>query len=233
MDVLKTDRLVLRPLTMDDLDPLAAIYADPEVRRFFPEGTLTREETREELEWMIDVDYARYGQGLWATEIRETGALIGRCGLLPWRAIPAASAGLALDAPDEVPVPDAVYEVELAYLLARRFWGRGLGTEAARAIVDHGFDRLALPRLICLIDPGNDASLRVATNAGLTRDGDVEIDDETIPLYSISADRWRARRADRTGSEIHDDGRAPQGAHPSAGRGFTRRRRDSNAREAD
>jgi RimJ/RimL family protein N-acetyltransferase len=189
---LETERLVHRPLTMDDLDPLAAIYADPRVRRFFPEGTLTRDETREELEWIIDVYYGRYGYGLWATVLKETGALIGRCGLLPWRVIPARAAGLALDSPDEFPPVDAVYEVELAYLLAKEFWGRGLATEAARAIVEHGFERLGVPRLICLIDPGNDASLRVATNAGMTRDGDVEIDDETIPLHSISAERWRA-----------------------------------------
>jgi ribosomal-protein-alanine N-acetyltransferase len=59
--VLETERLILRRLVMDDLDALAAIYADPDVRRFFPEGTLTHEETREELEWIIEVDYGRYG----------------------------------------------------------------------------------------------------------------------------------------------------------------------------
>ena len=49
--VLRTERLLLRRLSMDDLEALAAIYVDPEVRRFFPEGTLTREETREEIAW--------------------------------------------------------------------------------------------------------------------------------------------------------------------------------------
>jgi ribosomal-protein-alanine N-acetyltransferase len=47
--VLTTERLLLRRLSMDDLDALVAIYVDPDVRRFFPEGTLTREETREEI----------------------------------------------------------------------------------------------------------------------------------------------------------------------------------------
>ena len=177
---------------MDDLDPLAAIYADPRVRRFFPEGTLTRDETREELGWIIDVYYARYGYGLWATVLKETGVLVGRGGLLPWRVVSAKAAGLALDPPDEFPPADAVYEVELAYLLAEEFWGRGLATESARAIVEHGFERLGVPRLICLIDPANEASLRVATNAGMTRDGDVEIEEETFPLYSIAAEQARA-----------------------------------------
>ena len=59
--VLRTERLVLRRLTIGDFDALAELYADPEVRRYFPEGTLTREETREELEWIIEVYYARFG----------------------------------------------------------------------------------------------------------------------------------------------------------------------------
>jgi [ribosomal protein S5]-alanine N-acetyltransferase len=76
--ILETERLAFRALVPDDLDALAALYGDPEVRRYFPEGTLTHEETREELEWIIDVYYERYGFGLWATILRETGELIGR-----------------------------------------------------------------------------------------------------------------------------------------------------------
>ena len=77
IDVLETQRLTLRPLTMNDLDDLALIYRDPDVRRYFPEGTLSYEETREELEWIIDVYYGRYGFGLWATIYKETGSFIG------------------------------------------------------------------------------------------------------------------------------------------------------------
>jgi RimJ/RimL family protein N-acetyltransferase len=61
--VLETERLVLRHLTVDDLDELAALYQNPAVRRYFPEGTLTYEETREELEWCIEVHDGRYGYG--------------------------------------------------------------------------------------------------------------------------------------------------------------------------
>jgi ribosomal-protein-alanine N-acetyltransferase len=128
-NIIETERLELRPLTMDDLDALAPIYRDPEVRKYFPEGTLTSEQTREELEWIIDVYYAQHGFGLWATIHKQTNEFIGRCGLLPWTI-------------------DGRSEVEVAYLLARAFWGRGLGTEAARAILAHGFDELHLSRLI-------------------------------------------------------------------------------------
>src|SRR5215218_8516337 len=143
MTVLETERLVLRRLTMADLDDLAVLYADPEVRRYFPDGIRTHAQTRAELEWIIDVYYGRYGYGLWATVLKETGAFIGRCGLLPWEI-------------------DGRTEVEVAYLLDREHWGRGLATEAARAIVQHAFATLPVDRLICLIDPGNEASRRVA-----------------------------------------------------------------------
>ncbi|MGZ8578443.1 MAG: GNAT family N-acetyltransferase, partial [Actinomycetota bacterium] len=95
--VLETERLILRLLTPGDLDALAALYADPEVRRYFPEGTLTRDETQEELAWIIDVYYARFGYGLWATVLKRSGAFIGRCGLLPWAIVPRPGGMLELD----------------------------------------------------------------------------------------------------------------------------------------
>ena len=147
--VLETDRLILRHLTMDDLDPLAALYRDPDVRRYFPDGVRTHEQTRAELRWVIDVYYAQYGYGLWATILKETGAFIGRCGLLPWEI-------------------GGRTEVEVAYLLDKEHWGRGLATEAARGIADHAFATLPVDRLICLIDPANDASRRVAARIGMT-----------------------------------------------------------------
>jgi ribosomal-protein-alanine N-acetyltransferase len=185
--VLETERLILRRLTLDDLDALAHIYRDPEVRRYFPEGTLTHEETKEELEWIIDVYYERYGFGLWATVLKETGTFIGRCGLLPWKVIPGRDGGLGLDFADEYPDGTSSIEVEVAYLLARDHWGRGLGTEAARATVGYAFESLGLSRLICLVEPGNAASRNVAVKIGMALDGDVELDGELFPLLSMSA----------------------------------------------
>jgi ribosomal-protein-alanine N-acetyltransferase len=163
--ILETQRLTLRRLTMEDLDALAAIYRDPEVRRYFPEGTLTYEETKEELEWIIDVYYGQYGFGLWATTLKETNAFIGRCGLLPWTI-------------------EERSEVEVAYLLAKPYWGRGLGTEAAQAILNYGFEHLHLSRLICLIDPANEASIKVALKIGMTLEREGDIEGEPTLVYS-------------------------------------------------
>jgi [ribosomal protein S5]-alanine N-acetyltransferase len=164
--IIETERLELRPLTMDDLDALALIYRDPEVRKYFPEGTLTYEQTREELEWIIDVYYGQHGFGLWATTHKRTNEFIGRCGLLPWTI-------------------DGRSEVEVAYLLAKAYWGRGLGTEAAGAILAYGFEQLHLSRLICLIDPGNEASINVAVKIGMHLEREAEIDGEPTLVYSV------------------------------------------------
>lgn len=168
MQILTTERLLLRHLQMDDLDHLCALYADEEIRRYFPEGTLSAEETGEELEYFLTGHPRRPELGLWATVLKENGAFIGRCGLLPW----------TIDGRDEV---------EVAYLIARDYWGRGLGTEAACAIVAYGFEQLGLARLICLIDEENVASRRVAEKAGMRFERAAE--DEMGPFLLYAQER--------------------------------------------
>ena len=148
MVVLDTERLTLRHLEPADLEPLFSLYRDPEIRRYFPDGTLTRDETRREIEWFRGGHPKHPELGLWATVERRTGVFIGRCGLLPWR----------IDNKDEV---------ELAFLIDKAKWRQGFATEAAQAIVEYSRERLGLERLICLITPGNEASVRVATKVGI------------------------------------------------------------------
>ena len=167
MKILETNRLILRHLLPDDLDSLFALYSDQEIRRYFPEGTLTYEETKEELEWFLNGHPAHPQLGLWATIYKETNQFIGRCGLLPWTI-------------EQRP------EVEVAYLLAKEYWGQGLGTEAAQAIVHYGFEQLQLSRLICMIDPENQASIKVARKIGMTLEKEMEDEKGPFLLYSIS-----------------------------------------------
>jgi len=148
MRILETERLILRHLVPDDLDHLFALYSDAETRQYFPEGTLTYEETKEELEWFLNGHPEHPELGLWATMYKETNRFIGRCGLLPWTI-------------------DGRTEVEVAYLLDKSYWRQGLGTEAAQAIAHYGFEQLHLSRLICLIDRRNQASVKVAQNIGM------------------------------------------------------------------
>jgi ribosomal-protein-alanine N-acetyltransferase len=149
MIILNTDRLILRHLEPDDLEPLYALYRDPDMRRYFPDGTRTLKETKEELEWHQH-GHPRYPNlGLWATVERKSGAFLGRCGLLPW-------------------LIDGVQEVELAYMIRKDRWREGFASEAAQGIVEHARNALHLTRLICLITHGNDASVGVALKVGMT-----------------------------------------------------------------
>ncbi len=166
LKVLETERLLMRRLLPSDLDDLYALYRDPEIRRYFPEGTLTRAETKEELEWFLNGHPDHPELGLWATIHKVDDRFIGRCGLLPWT--------IEQDA-----------EVEVAYLLAKQYWGQGLATEAARALVGYGVERLHLSRLICLIVPGNQASLRVAASIGMTFEKELQDEDGSLLLYSM------------------------------------------------
>ena len=166
MQILETERLVLRLLEPADLDDLFALYSDPEVRRYFPEGTLTYEETKEELDWFVAGDPEHPELGLWATILKETGEFIGRCGLLPWTI-------------------DGRPEVEVAYMIARTHWGNGYGTEAARGILDHAFETLRLTRLICLIDHDNTASQRVAEKIGMAFEREGSDQKGPFQMYSI------------------------------------------------
>jgi RimJ/RimL family protein N-acetyltransferase len=154
MRILETPRLILRHLEPGDLDNLYALYRDPEIRRYYPDGTRTYEQTRQELAWFLH-GHPSYPQlGLWATIYKETGQFIGRCGLLPWTI-------------------EQQAEIEIAYLLAKEFWRQGLGTEAAIGIRDYAFDHLGYSRLICLIDPENQASMKVAQKIGMVFEKDI------------------------------------------------------------
>ncbi len=167
MIILETDRLLLRPLEPSDLEQLYALYSDPEIRRYFPDGTRTLEETREELEWFLNGHPDHPELGLWATIHLGSGQFIGRCGLLPW-------------------MIDGSLEIEIAYMIAKPFWRQGLGAEAAKALVRYGFETLKLNRLIALIDKEHTASIKTAESAGLSFDRDLLMDGVWSRVYAIA-----------------------------------------------
>jgi ribosomal-protein-alanine N-acetyltransferase len=165
---LLTPRLRLRPLVADDLDDLVAVYTHPLVAAWI--GPHSRERVEEELHRHIGYQ-ARYGWSFWAVEERATGRFIGDCGLQP----------LEGHGP----------EVELGYDLHPDAWGRGLGTEAARATVDAAFGPLGLDHLVAVVRPEHAASRRVLENAGLRETGE-------LTAYGMPMVRYEAHRATRS-----------------------------------
>ncbi len=151
--VLETARLRLRHMTLDDLDFVAEMLADPEVMRFYPHP-YERDEAAEWLRRQRD-RYVDHGHGLWLVEERASGSPVGQVGLLMQE----------VDG-DELP--------EIGYLLHRPYWGRGYATEAARATRDHAFETLAYAHVISLVRPENLPSRAVAERIGMRVRGETE-----------------------------------------------------------
>ena len=147
---LETPRLHLRGWREADLEPFAAINADPEVTRHLRGRPLTRAES-DDLARRIQAHWAARGFGLWAVERRADGRMIGFAGL----AVPTF-------------LPAVLPAVEVGWRLARDVWGQGLATEAGRAGLDQAFTTVDLDRVVSLIRPANAASRRVAEKLGLT-----------------------------------------------------------------
>ena len=165
--VLETKRLLLRHLTLNDLDDLYALYREGEVTQYVPDAPKSYEETKEELASIIRKYYGRYGFGLWGTIFKESGSFIGRCGLIPR-------------------IIEEHEEVEVAYAISRKYWGKGLGTEAAQAIAQYGFEHLHFSRLICITASENHASIRVARKIGMAFEKEVEVDGKRALLFSAA-----------------------------------------------
>jgi hypothetical protein len=76
---------------------------------------------------------------------------------------------------------------ELPWIFSKEYWNRGLATEAARAVVEHGFARLALPRIVAVAEPPNGASFRVMQKLGMTLQGSAHYYDRDLTMYALEA----------------------------------------------
>ena len=144
---LETERLVLRPLAFSDVDALHRVLGDPVTMSFYPHP-FSVDETRDWVKWNLD-SYARNGHGLWGLELRETGELVGDCGLT-------------------IQDVDGEKFVEVGWHVRRDVWGLGFATEAGLVCRDYALDELGVERLVSIIRPENRASCRVAEKLGLT-----------------------------------------------------------------
>jgi RimJ/RimL family protein N-acetyltransferase len=147
---LRTERLLIRAWRVDDLDAAAAMNADPRVMEFFP-GVMSREESRARFA-RGHARMAELGYGLWPVEVIGGASFIGMVGL----ANPDFSAPF-------------LPAVEVGWRLAAPHWGQGYATEAARAVLAYGFERLALPEIVAFTTVANARSRRVMDKLGMRR----------------------------------------------------------------
>jgi RimJ/RimL family protein N-acetyltransferase len=160
--ILETERLRLRAFRLSDFDDYAAMCGDPEVTRYLM-TRFTREQAWRHLAFLVG-HWVLRGFGMWAVEEKETGAFVGRIGFAE---------------------PEGWPGFELAWTLTPRFWGRGYATEGARAALSYGFNVLRKDRVISLIHPENQPSIRLAGRLGEKLQGRAEILGKEHLVYGV------------------------------------------------
>lgn len=175
--MLRTGRLILREWQPADLEPFAALNADPRVAEFLP-APLSRFES-DALAARIAAGFAQEGFGPWAVEIPGVAPFAGFIGL-------------------SVPRFRAAFTpcVEIGWRLAAEHWGRGYASEGARAVLAQGFGPLRLAEILSFTVPANLRSRRVMERIGMARDAAADFEHPALPpghplrrhvLYRISA----------------------------------------------
>jgi RimJ/RimL family protein N-acetyltransferase len=177
---IETDRLLLRPFVLEDLDELHAIQSLPEVHRYLYSHARSHDEVREKLEERLDKYSTLTSEGdavLLAVVVKDSGAMIGDV-LFHW-------------------LSAEHMQAEIGYVLHPDHHGRGYATEAARALLRMGFEQLRMHRIVGKLDGRNAASARVLEKLGMRREAHFrenefvkgEWTDEIV--YAILASEWR------------------------------------------
>jgi ribosomal-protein-alanine N-acetyltransferase len=157
-----TSRLRLREWRDADLAPFAAMNADPEVMRYFPEP-LDRAASDALVDW-IRMQFANHGFGPWAVEVPGVIEFAGFVGLM-------------------VPAFEAHFTpcIEIGWRLTRQVWGKGYATEAPRAALDYAFDVVKADEVVALTVPKNLPSRAVMERLGMSRDPADDFDHPRLP----------------------------------------------------
>jgi RimJ/RimL family protein N-acetyltransferase len=164
---IETERLVLRPFRAEDLEPLAAMWMEPEVVRFIGGQALSREDTwRRQLAACAQWPYT--GWGYWIAELKSSGEVVGQLGFADFK---------------REMEPSIEGEPELGYVFSQSVHGQGIAHEACAAVLKWGDANLDAGSYPAIISPENEASIRLAEKLGFERVPDAVYRGETIALF--------------------------------------------------
>ncbi|HXF38560.1 MAG TPA: GNAT family N-acetyltransferase [Blastocatellia bacterium] len=162
--IIRTVRLSLQPLSLDDLDLIHALWTNPGVRRFlFDDQIISREQAASEINESIE-RFETLGCGLWRARLRQQPELIGFCGYRFFHDPP---------------------QLQLLYGFHPDYWSKGFATEAARAMIRFGFERAGLDFVIASADAPNLASLAVMERAGMSFDRRETVNEMDTVYYRL------------------------------------------------
>ena len=170
--VIETERLLLREYRPNDFDALFEILSDPETMRHYP-APFDAEKTKRWITWNLE-NYEKYGFGLWAVELKETGEFIGDC-------------GLTLQDIDGEMLP------EIGYHIHKKYWRRGFAKEAARAVRDWVFRHTQFDTVYSYMKYTNLASQATAAANGMKKIREYPDPKNAVSyVFAITRSEWEA-----------------------------------------
>jgi RimJ/RimL family protein N-acetyltransferase len=182
MTTLLTPRLRLEPCSDAHLPGLFAMNSDPQVMRYISGRAETLDETRAMVE-RVQRRWIDTGYSWWSFIDRASGAVVGAGCVQHLRR-------------EAAPEPDPACPLETGWRLRRDHWGRGLASEAARAMAAFAFDTLQAPELLAVCDPANTASSSVMTRLGMRELGLQTWYGKPVATYGITAAAWGGQVVD-------------------------------------
>lgn len=165
MQILETERLILRHFTPDDAEFILELVNEPGWKQFIGDrGINTLDAARQYIETVPLASYAKNGFGLYAVELKDDHALVGMCGLLK---------------------RDTLDDVDIGFALLSRFEGSGYAREAATATLKYAREQLGLRRVVAITTKDNDRSGRLLERSGMNLVGPISLSGETLRLFAI------------------------------------------------
>ena len=161
--ILETNRCVVRELSLDDIDGLFELYADDGMDDY-TEALYSYEEEKEFQRAYIENMYRYFGYGMWLVFEKATGALIGRAGL-------------------EHREYNGVVELELGYLIGKRYQGKGYATEVCNGILAYAEENAGFDQINTLIQDGNEVSIALSKKLGFESKETYEMDGKIMHRF--------------------------------------------------
>lgn len=162
MTILETERLLLRKLTTEDAEFIFEILNDPSfIRNIGDRNIRTLDDACAYIVNGPVRSYEKNGFGLYLIVLKETNESIGMCGLIR---------------------RENLDDVDIGYALLPRFWSKGYAVEAAQATKAYAKDVVGLKRIVAIVDPANEGSIRVLEKIGLRYEKMVKLSEDDIEL---------------------------------------------------
>jgi RimJ/RimL family protein N-acetyltransferase len=168
MKILETERLLIRRFTSDDAPFILEQVNEPSfIQNIGDRNIRSVEDARAYLQNGAIASYEKHGFGLSLVILKETGESIGMCGLIK---------------------RDELDDVDIGYAFLPRYWSKGYAVEAARATMEYAREKIGLKRLVAIVDPANESSVRVLEKIGMSFEKMVKLsaDDIDLKLFSIT-----------------------------------------------